>query len=203
MHESVRLQRLLPFIVTVLYTRLVFSRLKSQVTKLARDNIESETKHFNITLIQVQNCYRIKNKGQLDTRIPITRLKELQPGQVQSIGYLGNTVEEAAVCAAYKISEAENKSFVAAEAVKEAERVSTMAADMESLLQFATDCFDQSISSKFLLISSYLFCCVPCLLQFCDHNTPAFSLHAGRCVRRNFADGIGSNIDLLLSETCK
>lgn len=65
--------------------------------------------------------------------------------------------------AAYKIAEAENKSFVAAEAVKEAERVSTMAEDMESLLQFATDCFDQSISSKTLL-SAYLVCCLSCLL---------------------------------------
>ncbi|KAL1563339.1 telomere repeat-binding factor 4-like [Salvia divinorum] len=88
------------------------------------------------------NCYRIKSKTQLDTRIPITRPKELQPRQVQSIGYLGNTVEEAAVSAAYKIAEAENKSFVAAEAVKEAERVSMMAEDMESFLQFAMDCYD-------------------------------------------------------------
>ncbi|KAH6761678.1 hypothetical protein C2S52_019111 [Perilla frutescens var. hirtella] len=99
-------------------------------------------------LEKVQNCYRIKSKPQLDTRSPMIRQNEPQPRQVQSIGYLGNTVEEAAVSAAYKIAEAENKSFVAAEAVKEAERVSTMAENMESFLQFATDCFDQSISRK-------------------------------------------------------
>ncbi|XP_057768245.1 telomere repeat-binding factor 4-like isoform X2 [Salvia miltiorrhiza] len=105
-------------------------------------------------LEKVQNCYRIKNKAQLDTRIPITRPKELQPPrQVQSIGYLGNTVEEAAVSAAYKIAEAENKSFVAAEAVKEAERVSMMAEDMESLLQFASDCFDQSARGEIILMA--------------------------------------------------
>lgn len=75
------------------------------------------------------------------------RPKELQPRQVQSIGYLGDTVEESAISAAYKIAEAENKSFVAAEAVKEAERVAAMAEDMEALLQFATDCFDQSNTS--------------------------------------------------------
>ncbi|KAK6126787.1 hypothetical protein DH2020_039476 [Rehmannia glutinosa] len=71
------------------------------------------------------------------------RQKDSRPRPVQSNGFLGDTVEEAAVSAAYKIAEAENKSFVAAEAVKEAERVSNMAEDMESLLQFASDCFDQ------------------------------------------------------------
>ncbi|KAL8498081.1 hypothetical protein ACS0TY_021419 [Phlomoides rotata] len=95
-------------------------------------------------LEKVQNCYRIKSKGQIETRSPMMRPKELQPRQVQSIGYLGDTVEESAISAAYKVAEAENKSFVAAEAVKEAERVATMAEDMEALLQFATDCFDQS-----------------------------------------------------------
>ncbi|XP_042066384.1 telomere repeat-binding factor 4-like [Salvia splendens] len=99
------------------------------------------------------NCYRIKSKTELDTRIPIARPKELQPRQVQSIGYLGNTVEETAVSAAYKIAEAENKSFVAAEAVKEAERVSMMAEDMESLLQFATDCHDQSVRGDIVLMA--------------------------------------------------
>lgn len=74
--------------------------------------------------------------------------RDAQARQVQSIGYLGNTVDEAAVSAAYRIAEAENKSFVAAEAVKEAERVAKMAEDMESFLQFATHCFDQSISRE-------------------------------------------------------
>lgn len=84
----------------------------------------------------------------METRSPVTRPKELQQRQAQSIGCLGNTVEEAAVSAAYKVAEAENKAFVAAEAVKEAERVSTMANDMEALLQFAMDCFDQSNDTR-------------------------------------------------------
>lgn len=49
------------------------------------------------------------------------------------------TVEEAAVAAAYKIAEAENKSFVAAEAVKESERVSQMFEDTNSVLQLAEE----------------------------------------------------------------
>ena len=146
---------------------------------------------------QVQNnCYRIKSKTELDTRIPIARPRELQPRQVQSIGYLVNTVEEAAVSAAYEIAEAENKSFVAAEAVKEAERVTMMAEDMESLLQFATDCHDQSIMSTqlyFLLISfSGVLKCNISLLVCGSMIIMHFSLHAGRYARRNCSDGIGS-----------
>lgn len=99
--------------------------------------------------LQVQNCYKIKNGAVLETRPPPPRQKDVQqPRQIQSIGHLGDTVEEAAAYAAYKIAEAENKSFVAAESVKEAERVARMAEDMESLLQFAMDCFDQSTLSK-------------------------------------------------------
>lgn len=135
-------------------------------------------KHGTSTLhqFQVQNCYRIKSKAQLDTRSPVTIQRDLQARQVQSIGYLGNTVEEAAVSAAYKIAEAENKSFVAAEAVKEAERVAKMAEDMESFLQFATHCFDQSINPRTLF---YL----PIYLVFCISTVITFSLDVGRCTR--------------------
>ncbi|KAL0346716.1 UNVERIFIED_CONTAM: Telomere repeat-binding factor 4 [Sesamum calycinum] len=104
-------------------------------------------------LEKVQNCYKIKRDAVLDTKTPAARQKDSRPRPVPSIGYLGDTVEEAAISAAYKIAEAENKSFVAAESVKEAERVSTMAEDMESLLQFAVECFDQSARGEILLMA--------------------------------------------------
>lgn len=53
------------------------------------------------------------------------------------------TLEEAAASAAYKIADAENKSFVAAEAVKEAERVTKMAEDVDLLLQLVDEIYDQ------------------------------------------------------------
>ncbi|KAH6817200.1 hypothetical protein C2S51_000803 [Perilla frutescens var. frutescens] len=104
-------------------------------------------------LEKVQSFYKIKNGAVADTRPPAPRQKEVQQPRppIQSIGYLGDTVEEASASAAYKIAEAENKSFVAAEAVKEAERLSKMAEDMESLLQFAMHCFDQSMCFKTLI----------------------------------------------------
>lgn len=89
-------------------------------------------------------------------------------------------MEEAVVSAAYRIAEAENKSFVAAESVKEAERVSTMAEEMESLLQFAMDCFDQStlenssfFSSTHSVISSLFHSSCGIMI----HLTFAFSSH--------------------------
>ncbi|KAG8376174.1 hypothetical protein BUALT_Bualt09G0035800 [Buddleja alternifolia] len=104
-------------------------------------------------LEKVQNCYRVKRDAQVDTKNPAARPKDSRPRPVQSIGYLGDTVEEAAISAAYKIAEAENKSFVASESVKEAERVSTMAEDNEALLQFAMDCYDQSALGGILLMA--------------------------------------------------
>lgn len=65
-------------------------------------------------------------------------------------------MEEAAVAAAYRIAEAENKSFVAAEAVKEAERVSKMAEDTDSLLQLAKEIFEKC-KVTFLFLLSLLF----------------------------------------------
>ncbi|KAL1547788.1 telomere repeat-binding factor 4-like [Salvia divinorum] len=113
-------------------------------------------------LEKVNNYYKIKNSEAIDTKppvpapapapVPVPRHKDVQPRPIQSTVYLGDTVEEAAASAAYKIAEAENKSFVAAESVKEAERVSRMAEDMESLLQFAMHCFDQSSRGDILLI---------------------------------------------------
>lgn len=124
-------------------------KFKRALTSRLRTLVQQEK------LEKVQNCYRIKNGAVpvVDTRPPAPRPKEVQPRPIQSIGYLGDTVEEAAASAAYKIAEAENKSFVAAESVKEAERVSKMAEDMESLLQFAMDCFDQSSHGEILLMA--------------------------------------------------
>lgn len=53
------------------------------------------------------------------------------------------TIQEAAMAAAYKVAEAENKSFLASEAVKEAERVSKMADDADAMLQLFKEIYEQ------------------------------------------------------------
>lgn len=90
--------------------------------------------------IQIQNCFRIK-KELLGS--PKQKESWSRHNQNQNTSYLGDTIEEAAVAAAYRIAEAENKSFVAAEAVKEAERVSRMAEDSNVLLQLAKEIFEK------------------------------------------------------------
>ncbi|CAL5437987.1 unnamed protein product [Camellia sinensis] len=102
-------------------------------------------------LHEVQNCYKIKRDVLVVAKTPTPKPKDtIRPRQSQTTGYLGDTVEEAAVGAAYKVAEAENKSFVAAEAVKEAERVSRMAEDTDSLLQLAKEIFEKCNSENVL-----------------------------------------------------
>lgn len=110
--------------------------------------------------MQIQNCFKIKCDSSGETKAPLAlkqndttpapkqidappapKQNDVQPTQLQSPGDVipYETVEEAAVAAAYKIAEAENKSFVAAEAVKESERVSQMFEDTNSVLQLAEE----------------------------------------------------------------
>ncbi|XP_050364448.1 single myb histone 4-like [Argentina anserina] len=90
---------------------------------------------------------------QNDTTLALKQ-NDVQPTQLQSpadvIPY--ETVEEAAVAAAYKIADAENKSFVAAEAVKESERVSQMFEDTNSVLQLADEFLKKCLQGEVLLI---------------------------------------------------
>lgn len=103
--------------------------------------------------LQVQNCFKLKEAAVSGTQTPIPKQKDIRPRPLQSVNHISsaNTVEAAAVAAASQIADAENKSFVAAEAVKEAERISRMAEDTDSLLQLAKEIFEKcNIGSYFL-----------------------------------------------------
>ena len=120
--------------------------------------------NFNshVIKVQVQNCYRIKRDSAFGTKTPTPKQKDMRPRQSQSmIDYVASieTVEEAAVAAAYKIAEAENKSFVAAEAVKEAERVAKMAEETEVMLQLALEIFEKCIAALSNYHLTHIFSC--------------------------------------------
>ncbi|KAJ9688091.1 hypothetical protein PVL29_014038 [Vitis rotundifolia] len=110
------------------FRRLLSSRLRRLV---AQDKLE-----------KVQNCYKIKRDPSFGTKTPTPKQKDIRPRQSQSTDYVAS-IEEAAVAAAYKVAEAENKSFVAAEAVKEAERVAKMAEESEAMLQFTLEILEK------------------------------------------------------------
>ncbi|GMN53077.1 hypothetical protein TIFTF001_022220 [Ficus carica] len=114
-------------------------------------------------LEKIQNCFKIKVDGDdkslhrdasFTTKTPVPRV-ENQPRQCLITGHRSpaNPIEEAAVTAAYKIAEAENKSFVAAEAVKEADRIAEMAEETESFLQLAKEIFEKCSQGDIVLVA--------------------------------------------------
>ncbi|XWS16203.1 hypothetical protein CRYUN_Cryun34aG0065000 [Craigia yunnanensis] len=104
-------------------------------------------------LEKIQNCYKIRKDTLMGTKTPTPKQKDIRlrqnPGSVSS----GETVEEAAITAAYKVAEAENKSFFASEAVKEAERVSKMAEDTDSMLQLVKEIYEQCSRGEIVLLA--------------------------------------------------
>nr|XP_043624199.1 telomere repeat-binding factor 4-like [Erigeron canadensis] len=121
------------------FRRLLSSRLRRLVTQAK--------------LEKVQNCFRIQKEAlNGGTKGPIPKPKENRPRSSPINSHLGETLEEAAVAAAYKVAEAENKSFVAAEAVKEAERVSRMAEEAEAFLQLAKEIYERCSHGEVVMI---------------------------------------------------
>ncbi|KAF8034147.1 hypothetical protein BT93_C0424 [Corymbia citriodora subsp. variegata] len=123
------------------FRRLLSSRLRRLV---AQEKLE-----------KVQNCFKIKEITSFETKTPAPKEQDVRPRQLPPIvnTNYGETVDEAAVTAAYKIAEAENKSFVAAEAVKEAERVSKMAEDADAMLQMALEILEKCSRDEMVLVA--------------------------------------------------
>ncbi|KAK9228798.1 hypothetical protein WN944_021754 [Citrus x changshan-huyou] len=92
-------------------------------------------------LEKVRNCYKIRKETSIGVKTPTPKQKDarLRPPRNSALMASREIVEEASITAAYRIAEAENKSFLAAEAFKEAERVSKMAEDTDALLQLVKE----------------------------------------------------------------
>ncbi|XP_031399941.1 telomere repeat-binding factor 4-like isoform X1 [Punica granatum] len=96
-------------------------------------------------LEKVQNNYRVNRDVTVGTNPPTPKQKDVKPRPIQAPSVLPSheTMQEAAMAAAYKVAEAENKAFLASEAVKEAERVSKMADDTDAMLQLVKEICEQ------------------------------------------------------------
>ncbi|WRX26053.1 SANT/Myb domain - like 10 [Theobroma cacao] len=103
--------------------------------------------------IHIQNCYKIRKDILMGTKTPTPKQKDIRLRQNSGVVSSGETMEEAAITAAYKVAEAENKSFLAAEAVKEAERVSKMAEDTDSMLQLVKEIYEQCSRGEIVLLA--------------------------------------------------
>ncbi|KAJ0076176.1 hypothetical protein Patl1_33565 [Pistacia atlantica] len=106
-------------------------------------------------LEKVQNCYKIRKDTPLGMKTPTPKQKDvrLRPPQNSASITSGETVEEASITAAYRIAEAENKLFLAAEAVKEAERVSKMAEDTDAVLQLVKEIYEQCSHGEIVVLA--------------------------------------------------
>ncbi|KAF1887099.1 hypothetical protein Lal_00046337 [Lupinus albus] len=98
-------------------------------------------------LEKVQNGYIMKDAPSvMKSPSPSPKPKDAWPRQSppSSILSCSETAREAAATAAYRIAEAENKAFLAAEAFKEVDRLSQMAEENEVVLRLVTEMYEQS-----------------------------------------------------------
>uniref|UniRef100_A0A2N9H5U0 MYB transcription factor n=1 Tax=Fagus sylvatica TaxID=28930 RepID=A0A2N9H5U0_FAGSY len=105
-------------------------------------------------LEKVQNCYRIRKDTLLGTKTPTPKQKDVRPRHSLSSGLMtSETVDDAANAAAYRVADAENKAYMAAEAVKEAERISKMAEDTDSMLQLVKEIYERCSRGEIVLLA--------------------------------------------------
>ncbi|KAG1367647.1 single myb histone 4 [Cocos nucifera] len=103
----------------------------------------------------VQKGYRLKDSSSaaktptLKQKDPANRSKLPQIVSCNSL----NPIEDAAITAAYKIADAEAKSFLASEAVKEAEKISKMAEETDSLLLLAKEIFERCAGGEIMTMA--------------------------------------------------
>lgn len=104
-------------------------------------------------LEKVDSLYRLKNNNTMETNA--SNQKDIWAKQHLSAVYskAGESLEEAAKTAAFKVVEAEDKSCMAAEAVKELEKFTKMAEETDSILQLAKEIFDRCSHGEILLVA--------------------------------------------------
>ncbi|KAL1340806.1 hypothetical protein AAHE18_09G041200 [Arachis hypogaea] len=110
-------------------------------------------------LEKVQNCYKIKKDYSPVPKSPVAVKKNVWPQRQQpppppEFVASNETIKEAAETAAYRIAEAESKSYLAAEAVKEAERIAHLAEDAEAMLQLVQQIYDACSRGEAVILAS-------------------------------------------------
>ncbi|KAI5413703.1 hypothetical protein KIW84_058026 [Lathyrus oleraceus] len=99
-------------------------------------------------LEKVQNCYKIKDtpvetKPAVDSKPPAPKEMNSPAPEASSTSAFDNAMREASEIVAYRIADAENKSFLAAEAVKETERYAKFVEENDAMLKFAEELLEK------------------------------------------------------------
>ncbi|WVZ24427.1 hypothetical protein V8G54_002971 [Vigna mungo] len=141
------------------YNAMVFEALSA-----LKDNNGSDLNAI-VSFIEVQNCYKIKKDISSGTKSPAPKPKDVRPTPSQpapqpqwqssvSVFTASNeTIKDAADTAAYRIADAESKSYLAAEAVKEAEKISLLVEHSDSMLELAKDIYEQCSRGEIILLA--------------------------------------------------
>ncbi|KAF1859345.1 hypothetical protein Lal_00009929 [Lupinus albus] len=130
-------------------TVLLAHKQKFHIFKL--NGVEACFLDSSLNPMQVQNGYRMKEAPSgTKSPSPSPKPKDAWPRQSPASSFVScsETVREAAATAAYRIAEAENKAFLAAEAFKEVDRLSQMAEDNEVVLRLVTQMYEQSLRGE-------------------------------------------------------
>ncbi|XP_054785027.1 telomere repeat-binding factor 4-like isoform X2 [Prosopis cineraria] len=102
-------------------------------------------------LEKIQNCYKIKKDAPSGAKTLPMKEKDIWQHQPPASSLVPSyeTFKDAADTAAYRLAEAENKSFLAAEAVKEAERLAKFAEEADAVLQLVKEIYEQCTNKQF------------------------------------------------------
>nr|XP_010924965.1 single myb histone 4 isoform X1 [Elaeis guineensis] len=124
------------------FRRLLSSKLRRLV---AQNKIE-----------KVQKGYRLKDSSSAAKTPTLKRKDPANRSKLpQNFGSCNspNLIVDAAITVAYKIADAEAKSFLASEAVKEAEKISKMAEETDSLLLLAKEIFERCAGGEIMTMA--------------------------------------------------
>nr|XP_010924966.1 single myb histone 4 isoform X2 [Elaeis guineensis] len=108
------------------------------------------------TFIEVQKGYRLKDSSSAAKTPTLKRKDPANRSKLpQNFGSCNspNLIVDAAITVAYKIADAEAKSFLASEAVKEAEKISKMAEETDSLLLLAKEIFERCAGGEIMTMA--------------------------------------------------
>ena len=97
-------------------------------------------------LEKVQNCYKIKKEAPMVTKPPSPKQKDVRPQRQSSTS--NDLLKQAADTAACIIADAENKSYLAADAFKETEKYSRMDEENDAMLLLAEQLYEQCLRGE-------------------------------------------------------
>ncbi|KAL9239472.1 hypothetical protein vseg_013790 [Gypsophila vaccaria] len=104
-------------------------------------------------LEKVENCYRLKKSLLVEANAAIRKDLARQPPFLSNQVKINESLQEAAKTAAYKVAEAEEKTYLAAISVREAERYLKMQEESDAVLQLAQEIFDRLHNNEALIVA--------------------------------------------------